>query len=216
MFFDGKRPKTAQNRIISRRFWPYYFVLLVVCTVFTGNALTQKDTVGPVHFSVYAPDWTWQKRDINILVILENAATQEVPVMIELMLPEGKEDHFQVAGRGEDTRPLPLEVVVPAQTTVRQAFPTITALAGVPRQTYDFEVRVAVGDREARVGYPMTTIRGAVVSPGKWALYLPAGLALAWCIVFAVVMRRLSRPGAWRVASPPIAEPAQREPWIDQ
>jgi hypothetical protein len=99
---------------------------------------------------------------------------------------------------------------------MRLALTDILALDGVPRQVYDFDVVLSSGGRDVHVAYPVRTVRGAVVSPGKWALFLPGGLALAWCIVFAFVVARFARPGAWRVPSAPVGESEKAESWINQ
>jgi hypothetical protein len=173
-----------------------------------AHALTDSATLGDLKFTVYAPDWTWQKRDINVLVVLENADSAAAQVTLSLRFPPGKEDHFEYGGEQS------LSVAVPPGESVRHAFTDIRALDDVPRQVYDFTLSVIYGGREAQVVYPVRTIRGAAVSPGKWALLLPGGIALAWCIVFATVVRRFAEPGAWRIPSAPVPEPERGEPWM--
>ena len=172
------------------------------------DALTQGGSVGDLDFAVYAPDWTWQERDINILVILENTSEKPAQVRLNLVFPPGKEHHF-----GYDGERI-IDLAVPAGEIVRHAFTNIRALDGVRRQVYAFELVVGYEGREARVAYPVRTIRGAVVSPGKWALFLPGGVALAWCIVFASIVRRFARPGAWRIPAEPVRERDMLQPWI--
>lgn len=170
--------------------------------------LMQSGSLDDLKYSVYAPDWTWQKRDINILVVLENTREESAEVGLKLVFPPGKEHHFRYDG--ERT----IDLAVPGGKSVRHAFTNIVALDGVPRQVYDLELIVRYEGQEARVAYPVRTIRGAAVSPGKWALFLPGGVALAWCIVFLAVIRRFAKAGAWRIPAEPFRERDMLQPWI--
>lgn|GEM_PF-851238 len=184
--------------------------LITACTIQPrAHALTRTGRVGDLNFSIYAPDWTWQKRDINILAILENAGDEDTEVVLNLVFPPGKEDPFAYDGERQAT------LTVPSAETVRYAFTNILSLDGVPRQVYDFELTVRCAGHEAHVAYPVRTIRGAVVNPGKWALVLPGGIALAWCIVFAAVVRRFAQPRAWLVPGAPVSEPDKAESWMN-
>jgi len=193
------------------RFSLAVFLALAACIVqHRAEALEQTGTIGDITFGVYAPDWTWQKRDINILVVLENGGAEAAEVGLGLVFPQGREDHFNYDGERR------MSAVVPPGETVRLALTDILAVDGVPRQVYDFDVALSSGGRDVHVAYPVRTVRGAVVSPGRWALFLPGGLALAWCIVFALVVARFARPGAWRVPSAAVGEPEKAESWINQ
>jgi hypothetical protein len=201
--------------VINRPLWLARIsplVVLMVSMAFTyprdALALTQTGTVDNLRYSVYAPDWTWQKRDINILVVLQNGGEERAEVSVTLVFPPGKEDHFRYDGERA------IDLAVPAGKGVRHAFTNIVALDRVARQVYKFELVVACEGREARIAYPVRTIRGAVVSPGKWALFLPGGVALAWCLVFLAIIRRYAKPGAWRVPAEPVREPDMVQPWI--
>lgn len=170
---------------------------LLICVVsfflqFPSVALETSGDIEDISYKIFAPSWTWQKRDINILVVLKNSGQDIRHVYVELNFPEDKSDHFDYDG---DNR---LDVSVIAGQTVRQAFTRIRARDRVPLQTYNFSLNIATEDDRVRVDYPVKTIRGAVVNPGKWALYLPASLTLLWSTVFFLVLRRYSEPGAWR------------------
>lgn len=186
-------------------------IILLAITSTAAHALTHSDeTVDNLRFTVYAPDWTWQDRDINVLIVLENRSGVPADVSVTLSLPPGKQDHFEYQG---DTR---ATITVPPGKVLRHAFTNIRALGGVPRQVYPFELSVEHDGRRVQVPYPMRTIRGAAVSPGKWALFLPVGLALLWCMVFVLVMGRIALPRAWRTSTEPVTFPEHRELWIDR
>ena len=179
-------------------------------------ALTQEGRVGDVTFTVYAPDWTWQKRDVNVLVVLKNEGTEQVDASVQVVLPPAKENDFSV-DTSKIREPLHCAVSLPPKETVRRGFTGITAKDGVPLQTYAFAVEVSVGDEKTVVAYPLRTIRGEVIGGSRWAaLVVPGGVALVWCIAFALIFKRFAKPGAWKVASEPLAESADKESWIDQ
>ena len=202
--------RNDKRTLLNRGLLLVFLTLIMACGIQTrAHALTETGSVSDLNFSIYAPDWTWQKRDINILAILENAGDEDVEVTLNLALPPGKEDHFSY------DRELQATLDAPAGETVRYAFTNIIALDGVPRQVYDFELTVKSAGHETRIAYPVRTIRGAVVSPGKWALVLPGGIALAWCIVFAAVVRRFAKPKAWLVPGAPVSEPDKVESWMN-
>lgn len=199
-----------KRTLLNRSLLFVFLTVIVACSIQpSARALTQTGSVGDLNFSVYAPDWTWQKRDINILAIFENTGAEDADVMLNLAFPPGKEDHFTYDGDLQTT------LTVPSGETVRHAFTNILALDGVPRQLYDFELIVKRAGHETRVAYPVRTVRGAVVNPGKWALVLPGGIALAWCVVFALVVRRFAQPKAWLVPSAPFSEPDKAESWMN-
>ena len=167
-------------------------VAVLLVFPFAADALTESGQAGTVDFRVFAPDWTWQKRDVNVLAVFENRGAQTERVRLAIEFPSGKAGHFRYEGESE------AELSVEPGQTVRHAFTGITACDGVPRQVYDFTLVVESGGAAARVVYPVRTIRGAVVNPGRWALYLPAGVAFLWSVVFALVLPRFAARGAWR------------------
>lgn len=175
-----------------------------------SHALTRTGAVGNVQYTVYAPDWTWQDREVNILVVLHRLVEEDLPVNVSLVFPPGKEADFTYSGKTE------VDTVLTESGRYRDAFVGIKPLATAPRQVYPFRIRVRSGGEEAVVEYPLRTIRGAAVSPGKWAVLLPVAVALAWCFVFLFVLRRLSAPGAWRRPAAPLSEPETVEPWINR
>jgi len=194
------------------------FVLLV-CVAFPAAALVQSGKLAETRFTVYAPDWTWQKQDINILVVFENTAAEPVERTVELILPEGFRDHFGHHG----TTSIPADaltrtVTVPANETARTAITAVTALDGFLLQQYPLELRIATEDalQEQKVAFALQTIRGAAVNPGKWALYLPVGVALVFCLVFALVINRFAAPGAWKRAGASLIQPHEVPAWVNK
>lgn len=57
--------------------------------------------------------------------------------------------------------------------------------------------------RTARLHYPVTTVRGAVVREGPASRWLPVLLILGWCVLIFLIVPRLGKPGAWRRSSDP-------------
>jgi len=194
-------------------------IALLLITALPAAALVHSGRSGETAFSVYAPDWTWQKGDINILVVFENPAPGPVRHTVELVLPEAFRDHFGHAGAAPiPAAALTRTVDVPAGATARTALTKITALDGVALQRYPLMLRVT-REGEARaeeVPYALQTVRGAAVNPGQWALYVPAGVALAFCIAFALMFRRFAAPGAWKRPSEPIVCPENQPGWVEQ
>lgn len=194
-------------------------VVFVLGMAFPVAALVQSGELGKTQFTVYAPDWTWQKQDINILVVFENTSGEPVERTVELVVPEAFREHFGHRG-GASIPPdaLVRTVMVSANETARTAITGITALDGFPLQRYPMELRIAADEEgQAReVMFELRTIRGAAVNPGKWALYLPVGVALAFCLVFALVISRFAAPGAWRRAGAPLTEPGGVPSWVHE
>lgn len=183
--------------------------LLALLSAPAAQALASSGAVGDVRYTVYAPDWTWQGREINVMVVLRNEGLAEASVALRLILPPEKEA-FSYKGAAD------FALTVAPDSVERFAFTGVTPLTGHPRGVYRLALMVESGGEEARVEYPLRTIRGAVVSPGKWAVFLPALVALAWCAVFFLALRPLAPQGAWLVPAAPIPEPETKEPWIHQ
>ena len=183
-------------------------VLAMACLAPDAEALVSAQALQDLTVTVYAPDWTWQKRDINMLVVVRNEGPDAEVVSLGLVLPEVLEDHFRFKGEAKAS------VEVPPGEVVRYAFTDITALDGVPRQRYTFALEARTDDAAISMAYPVRTIRGAAVSPGEWATFLPVGIAAVWCLVFLLGLRRFASPGAWHTPSAPIREPVHPESWI--
>lgn len=183
-------------------------------------ALTENGTAGDVRFTVYAPDWTWQKQNVNVLFVLTNQGATPQDVTVALELPQGKESHFQCPTRMEGDREMPVPLnrdvrIFPGET-VRQALTDIRALDGVPRQAYGFSVIVRCGEAVVRMPYSLATVRGAAVSSAKWALFLPVVVALVWSVLLAAGMLSTAERHAWLTPGKPALIAGEREAWIDQ
>ncbi len=183
--------------------------LALMCP-FPAEALEHSGVVADIAFSVFAPDWTWQNRTVNVMFALENRGTEDAAVTVAMRLPAGKESDFQA-----DSGRLPQTVTGPPGTTVRAALPDILAQAGAPRQVYPCVLSVETGAAAADIPYPLRTIRGAVVSSARWAMYLPVATALCWAAVIAVVMTLMTSRRTWLEPAAPISEPDERPAWID-
>ncbi len=176
--------------------------LCLSCPAHAFTATTQIDTVT---ITAYAPDWIWQDREVNILLVAEDAAGKPIQGKVELFLP-GEHPGTNATAivepftcPGERTKSLEAS----AGKAAREAFAGIAALSRteegkpIPLGLHDFCIRINTELGQAEIHYPVKTIRGAAVEPGPLALYLPAAIALAWCVLFFVVLTRMSAPKAW-------------------
>lgn len=199
------------HRTLFRLAAAFWAVGAALTYTLPAEALEHSGVAGDIAFSVFAPDWTWQNRAVNIMFVIENQGAQDAAVTIAMRLPEGQEADF-----ASEPANLAQTVSVPAGATVRAALTGILARSGVPRQVYPCVLRIGSGGLAAEVPYPLRTIRGAVVSSARWAMYLPVATALCWAVVMAVVMALLTSRRAWLEPAAPVSEPTERPAWIDE
>ena len=164
-----------------------------------------------VEVTVYAPDWIWQKSLLNVLVTLENSGTEPVECVLEINLPGELAEHFDYPNADAEST----TITIPAGESVRHAFTNIEALGGVELQTYDFSLDATINGATVVFEYPLTTIRGPVVSTAQWALFLPIIICVLWCGAFVLALRRFAEPGAWKKASE-LTHDSAEEPWMDE
>lgn len=175
-------------------------------------ALAERGQLNALAFAVYAPQWTWQQCDINVLVVLTNRDSRPAHVEVTLVFPQDKEEHFDYPG----DKPRTISVSVPSGQTIRRAFAGIRPRNDPPPQEYAFKVSLRCSDKQVDVSYPVRTIRGEAFSGGRWvALGVPSGVAVAWCVAFLIAMKRWAIPGAWKMPGRPVDIPTSGEPWID-
>jgi len=190
--------------------WIQRLILLALCAVASPPAWgwTQTGMLGTVRYSVYAPEWTWQKQNVNLLFVFENRGPAPARVQARLEFPADNPSHFLVTEqpgqaielRDEIPRALFLETPLGVGEEARRAFTNIYAKDGVPRQTYDFAVVLGTGVEEIRLPYALKTVRGAVVGRARSAIYIPVVVAGVWSILFVLILKRYAAPGAWRVS----------------
>jgi len=182
-------------------------------------ALESEGDVAGVHYEIYAPDWTWQGRDANIMAVFENRTDATASCAVSLIISEEYRDHFGRNGAAAtpETSPLVEEIAVAPGETRRIALTGLTALHGFPRQTYPLILSIRVNETATSVDYPLRTIRGQAVSEGRAvALGVPIGVALLFSAAFAFVLRRTGNPDAWKIVPEPTPEPDQLDSWINQ
>jgi hypothetical protein len=177
--------------------------LILLCTLFLttflvtpAHALTNTQTLGDLTITLYAPDWTWQKSAVNILITIENSSTQDADLNLKLVMPPEFEQHFETLEEFADSATL----TIPANESIRHAFTNIIASGDVPRQTYALTIDAEHGGEALTFDYPLTTIRGPVVSTAEWAIFLPVIICASWWYVFVIVLKRFAKPGAWKTA----------------
>jgi len=195
----------ALENVLNRGIAAYWRTAAVFALLIAPRAaaFTETHPLDTLSVTIYAPDWVWQKRDINILLIARNSSDQPVDWTVRLEFPKGQVDHFDYTGNKEKS------VYVPPRGTGRASFAGIVARDGIPTQTYNFRMYFTNGTNTLSLTYPVQTVRGAAVSGGNWALYFPVGITLLWCLVFAAALRTMAAPGAWRQIPPSLLPLAQ-------
>lgn len=162
-----------------------------------AGALEATGTVGPLKYAVYGPDWTWQQRDLNIMLVLENTGVEQVGGLARVVLPDAEPLPFVTE------QPLSQKFEIFPGQTLRLAFTQIKATDQAPRGIHNLGIGIGIYGDFAEVPYPVRTVRGAVVSPSKWALLLPVALTGMWSIVLYVALRRMGGARAWLVPGAP-------------
>ena len=204
---------------------PALCVVAGLCLSVDAAALTAEGVVDNVAYSVYAPDWTWQNRDVNVLVVLENRSDTPRDVRVHFGIPPEKLADFGVGGKpvAPDEAKTTAEAQLGPEESTRLAFTGITLLAvnaaggKVPLGVYALSLAIESGEASAKVPYPLRTIRGQAFSGGRWvALLAPTAVALVWCLAFACALRRFAAAGAWKRPPNLLDEPEKKEPWIDR
>ena len=172
-----------------------------------GAQMGEEIRFAPRH-RLYFPRWVWQGVEAHIVVVVINTRDKEWTHTVELDVQEGAAERFVIPDRGE----LKQIVTIPPHSEMRVAFPGIEARRGVKTGPGIFVVRV---DGEAL--HPscfIKTVRGQLAHTDRGSLAILVTLATAWCVVVAVAMRILARPGAWRqphVAIPDEDDAADQE-----
>lgn len=179
--------------------------------------LTANGVVDNVSYSIYAPDWTWQGRDANIMAVFENKTDSAATCSISLVVLHEHADYFGRNGAPTtpETSPLSTEISIPPGETRRVALTGFTALHGFPLQTYPIVLSLRINENPISVDYPLRTIRGQAVSEGRAvALGVPIGVALLFSAAFAFVLRRAGDADAWKKVPASTPEPDHPESWI--
>jgi hypothetical protein len=155
--------------------------------------------VGPIQIRHYAPDWIWQDRAVNLLLVLRSEARAPRRVEVTLDLPAGV--FFQPPREETLVRNVDLQ---PGETR-RIAFANILALSfrpstgePLPRGVHEFALRARSGGESAREGVRVRTIRGAMVRGNVWCIVVPAAICFLWSIGLLALLSRKSPAGAWR------------------
>lgn len=167
-----------------------------------GAQVGEEVRFAPKH-RAYFPRWVWQGIEATIVVVIKNTRDRESTHTVELDVPEGADERFDIPERGK----LKKVVTIPAHSETRVAFREIRALRGVKTGQTIFVVRVD--------GEPLTpscfikTVRGTLMPSERGSLAILVTLATVWCVVVAAAMRFLARRGAWREPHVAIPDEAQ-------
>ena len=179
--------------------------LTMLASVAFGKAVALEATgvLGDLSYAVYGPDWTWQKRDLNVMAVLQNTGVEPVVGILRMALPDTEPLPFATQ------QPLMQTFQVPAGETLRLAFTQIQASDLAPRGMHDLAIGISTYGNVAEIPYRVRTIRGAAMNPGKWALLLPVLLTVLWSALLFWVLRRMGGTGAWRTPGAPFQPNAE-------
>lgn len=171
------------------------FTCTSVLVLLIASALAGEVKVGALRVEVYAPEWTWQNRDVNILLVAKNEGASPETLEVTLELPDSAEKaQGPFAYGGPRRRLLTLE---PGRT-LRAAFVDLRARERAPLGEHSVRLRFRARERATEISLRVRVIRGSLVSSGRWALYLPIGIAAGWCGLFVLILRKESPPGSWK------------------
>jgi len=151
--------------------------------------------------TVYAPDWVWKGQNLNFLVVLENISEHAISPTLSMAVSNADVDEFVPESTGSV-----LGELAPGENR-RAAFANVaTGRATIGKQyNFVFSVNDSTGaTTPLSMNADVKVIRGAVVSGGRWAAFLPAFVAAAWCWVLALYFRRYAAAGAWKTPSAPV------------
>ena len=141
---------------------------------------------------VYFPRWVWQGVQAHIVVVVINTRDQEWTHTVELDVQERAAERFVIPDQSELKR----IVTIPPHSEKRVAFPGIKARKGVEPGPGIFLVKV--DDHALEPSCFIKTVRGTLAPSKRGSLAILVTLATVWCVVVAVAMRFLARPGLWR------------------
>lgn len=207
-----RRSKRAPRFELRRKAGPILRTALIVAFLFaTSRSFAGKGTIavggGRIAYWFYAPEWIWQRQNINIIIVFENGLATTATVTARLHFPPYHDDRFSYDG------PTTQKLVLGGHERGRIAFANILALdekvqpdgerirfrPGSFVFTVEFEARADGHSATARHFYAVRTVRGAIVRQGPWAMWLPVLLILGWCAIIFLVVPRMGLPGAWKI-----------------
>ncbi|MBN1670937.1 MAG: hypothetical protein JXR37_07885 [Kiritimatiellae bacterium] len=172
-----------------------------------GHAYNERVRVADVDVMVFAPDWIWQARDANVMVVAQNTGTEEAGIELSASCADEARPLFGLAQDKTATGK------APAGDKVRMALTGITPGADTPPAVYPFAIRIRVAGHEQKLDWPLKVIRGSLVEAGTWSLLLPALVCLLWSVALVAVLPRFAARGAWRTPGPPFDESTE-EGWF--
>jgi hypothetical protein len=207
-----KAAPKERNSLVRRSLYAVLAVAVLSALAIAPQAapFQSKVDVSGLQCIIFAPDWTWRGRDVNVLFVAANEGDTTREVRIALALPPGEGARF---GRSGTPVSWPKEDLlrtldVPPDHTERLAFAGITPLPSLPLGAYPFQLTVMSGGDTVEIPFSVRIIRGQIIQGGQWvAVLVPVSVALVWCIAFAVALSRLAPAGAWKRPSQPMTEP---------
>ena len=184
---------------MSARAAAVLFSIGLSCITFTSDplyAFTRTVEVNDLVFHLYGPDWIWQGRDVNLLIVAENRGGSARLARVVLVSMGEKSYRPGFSYSGPDT----LDFSVPPHGRAMSAFVGLTARKDVTLGRYTLPVSFSCDGISKRVENGVRIIRGEAVRPGLMVVVVPSLLAGLWCLVIVVYLSKVSGRGAWRVS----------------
>ena len=178
-------------------------------------AFVATGSVGSISYRVMAPDWICRGEVVSLLIVVsvdDQAGAAEHELVATLNPPE---TGFEAApGTGLEGMQERRMMLAPGHVE-RFAFTGWKARVDADLGRFIFELRLE-SPRESRsvdLTIPVDTIRGAAVPEGIWSILVPVAISLLALPVFALLIRRTARPGAWKRAVDLEITPAEDRWW---
>lgn len=192
----------------------FYFLSL---TLFPGtlSAVVHEGEVAGVRYRVMAPDWIPRGEIFSVLIVLN--ADSPITVAANLTPPRGG---FGSAGDIPLAESKTVQVV-PGEV-LRFAFTDWLAVPDEETGEFEFQLTLKPTSELLQIEsvetltLPVKTIRGSVVSRSMWSIVVPVAMSLLALPLFVLLLRRYSRPRAWRDAIDAQIPSSEEAWWADR
>ncbi|MFH0965131.1 MAG: hypothetical protein V2A58_14120 [Planctomycetota bacterium] len=183
------------------------FVAIPLLACASACAQAPDSSFGELHgprLRVYAPAWVWQGIPASVIVILEHSEPQTQTYVVSLQ-PDRGSSLFDLP----DPATLTVTAELPPHGEARVIFSDLVARRGENLGSASFFLSI---DGEEAKNILIKTVRGPAFIAKRPSLAALLAVSLAWCVVCAIVLFRISPPGAWRETQT-FSAPGNLPPW---